>query len=505
MKKTVLSLLMGLVLSFCSLNSIQAASGFSDVSMSTKYYEAITFIQDRGIVEGYEDGTYKPNKVLTRAELLKIIMEASFVGANFEQYADDDCFDDVRNGDWYVKYVCFAKTRQMVSGYPETNDFRPNNTVNFVEALKITLGGFEYKIESDPDVWYKSYVDAAAERNFIPLDVKAFEQEFTRGQMADMITRIIKFKENTLVEYLGNNAKIALDYEGIKNGGITSMISECVAGGESLGPDTSMNDSYCCEGLVPYIPEGANGTKGICVLPDDMMEDGMMEEDMMEDGMMEEDMMEEDMMSDMSCVHEGEDLGPWAEGNNAMCCTGLTEVSTETGGDMMRTCQMFEEQACVAEGESLGRYVEGNEAMCCPGLEEKLEDSFGNKIEYNGMRGVCAVKTIDVGLPIGPFQPIVVEFDVEQAACVEMGGNLGMHIAGNNSMCCAGLVPMNANTDSRGICMEAEILQCVGEGGSLGPDLPSNQSMCCEGTEAHMSEVDQSMTCEESIMMEESN
>lgn len=199
-----------------------ANSGFTDVPTTHTYYQAIKFIREKGIVEGYQDGTYKPNKALTRAELLKIIMEASFEGGSFEEYGDDDCFDDVRNGAWYVKYVCFAKVRKMVSGYPGTFEFRPDNTVTFVEALKIALGGFEYKIESDPEVWYKSYVNTAAERNFIPLDVKAFDQEFTRGQMADMITRIVKFKAKTLAEYIGSDKRV-MTYEGILKGGVPEM------------------------------------------------------------------------------------------------------------------------------------------------------------------------------------------------------------------------------------------------------------------------------------------
>lgn len=468
-------MLMSLLISITTISSVQADSGFSDVPMSHKYYKAIKLIHERGIVQGYEDGTYKPNQVLTRAELLKIIMESSFEGADFEPYMDDNCFDDVRGGDWFVKYICFAKVRNMVSGYPGTNEFRPNNPVNFVEALKITFKGFdEYKqIESDPVIWFKSYVDMASLKNFIPLDIKAFDQMFTRGQMADMIARIITHLEGTQDEYLGDKKDMRMTFEGIEKGGVLEMKEK----EDMMDKEEDM--------MMDKEEDMMDG--------EEMMDK---EKDMMDgEEMMDE---EKDMMVDVEgCIEAGQSLGPWAAGNNSVCCSGLSEVVTETVNGIVRTCEMFEIAMCVAEGMSLGRYVEGNNAMCCEGLVEELTDEFGNVIEYSGDRGVCSTPQVEVGLDFGAFQPELVDVDVVAAECVEKGGDLGARVEGNESWCCEGLVAVGADANSRGMCKELEMAQCIGVGGDLGPDVPQNQAQCCNGTVPYMEEGSDMRTCEE--------
>jgi len=177
-----------------------------------KYEDAVRFIYDLGIVRGYPDGSYQPNKTINRAELLKIVEEAVYDN-EFESYANTSCFSDVKAGEWYTKYVCFAKDRGIVEGYAD-GTFQPAKGVNFVEALKIVMVGFgdQYTV-SDP--WYKSMVELASTNNIIPLDVKGFDQVFTRGQMAELITRNIKFKEGFLDEYLGDTADQRVTYESL--------------------------------------------------------------------------------------------------------------------------------------------------------------------------------------------------------------------------------------------------------------------------------------------------
>ncbi|MBN1494511.1 S-layer homology domain-containing protein [Candidatus Peregrinibacteria bacterium] len=175
-----------------------------------KYEDAIRFIYEQGIVSGYADGSYQPDKTINRAEITKIIVEAAY-GDEFNLYSYTDCFDDVVTTDWFEKYVCYAKVKGIVTGYDSVT-FKPTKAVNFVEALKIVMVGYgeEYQ-QSDP--WYKKMVELASENNIIPLDVKGFDQVFTRGQMAELITRNIKYKDTTLNEYLGDKAGERVTYE----------------------------------------------------------------------------------------------------------------------------------------------------------------------------------------------------------------------------------------------------------------------------------------------------
>ncbi len=175
-----------------------------------KYEEAIWYVFGNSIVNGYDDGTYKPDNTLNRAELLKIIVEAAF-GDEFEDFANKSCFSDVPSNEWYTQYVCFAKEEGIVEGY-SGNLFKPTNKITFAEALKITMVGFNYDFE-ESSPWYKDLVIQASEGNFIPLDVTQFNQDFTRGQMADLITRILKSRKGELTEYLGDSADEVVTYE----------------------------------------------------------------------------------------------------------------------------------------------------------------------------------------------------------------------------------------------------------------------------------------------------
>lgn len=156
-----------------------------------RYEDSILFIYDEGIVNGYEDGSYKPDQVLNRAELLKIVVEAVYVD-EFKSFSSDKCFDDVPAGEWYTQYVCFAKDQGIVEGYGD-GTFRPTDSINLVEALKIALEVYNYDYpESSP--WYEGLYKTAADYDFIPPDFDDYSDYVHRGQMAELITRIIKYE-----------------------------------------------------------------------------------------------------------------------------------------------------------------------------------------------------------------------------------------------------------------------------------------------------------------------
>ncbi len=204
-----------IICSLLILSSSLAAYAYSDLALPHKYFEAVHYITDQSIVSGYPDGTYKPFDALNRAELLKIIVEAVYED-EFESYGDESCFDDVPAEEWYTKYVCFAKDMEFVEGY-EDGTFRPDDDINLVEALKISLEVFDYDY-SETDPWYKGLVDSASENNFIPLDFFDFDDVINRGQMADLITRILKYEAGELDDYLLFLSDYKVTYETLLNG-----------------------------------------------------------------------------------------------------------------------------------------------------------------------------------------------------------------------------------------------------------------------------------------------
>lgn len=161
------------------------ATGFSDVTPDTQYNQAITYLKDNNIVQGYADGTFGPSNTINRAEFTKIL-----VGALPDvKPTGKNCFPDVKD-EWFAPYVCAAKTAGIISGYPDGN-FKPDAEINFSEAAKIIATGFKLNLgEQDPAVWFKGYIEALQADNAIPLSVSYFDEQITRDEMSEIIWRI---------------------------------------------------------------------------------------------------------------------------------------------------------------------------------------------------------------------------------------------------------------------------------------------------------------------------
>ena len=155
-----------------------------------EYEIAIEYLAANGIIHGYADGTYGPDDVINRAEFTKIVLGA------FEDISFDGnlwCFIDVDGNEWYASYVCYAKQQGIISGYPD-GQFRPANTINLVEASKILVNTFGLEAVSCEcgAPWYEPYIRALQNQSYTPSTLTTFAQEVTRGEMAEMIWRIME-------------------------------------------------------------------------------------------------------------------------------------------------------------------------------------------------------------------------------------------------------------------------------------------------------------------------
>ncbi len=164
-----------------------ASATFPDVPSTHPYYEAINFLQNKGIIKGYSDGTFQPEKLLNRAEFLKITLEAFAPGkANGKTCTK---FPDAKSGDWFLTYVCYALENNIINGYPD-GTFKPAQNISFVEAAKVlsNLKGFSATPATDP--WYKVYVQNLAKVNAIAPSINKLDQLINRGEMAEMTYRL---------------------------------------------------------------------------------------------------------------------------------------------------------------------------------------------------------------------------------------------------------------------------------------------------------------------------
>jgi hypothetical protein len=179
--------LKGVLIALLIALPLSALAAFPDVYPSHPNAEAITYVQEEGIVSGYPDGTFGPDRTMNRAEFLKIVLEAT----QSEPHCSDtrSFFSDVPLDAWFAAYVCRAKQLNLIQGYPD-GTFRPGATINFAEAAKIIAHATGIPTTTDANVWYQGSVEFLAKRQAIPLSIPSFDHALTRGEMAEIIWRI---------------------------------------------------------------------------------------------------------------------------------------------------------------------------------------------------------------------------------------------------------------------------------------------------------------------------
>lgn len=108
------------------------APRFTDISQSHWAYTAVSYLADNFILNGYLDGSFKPENNITRAEFAKIIVSAT---DTFDDSAVS-AFNDVSNSDWYYSYVSTAYRLGYITGYPD-GSFRPNDNITRADICTI--------------------------------------------------------------------------------------------------------------------------------------------------------------------------------------------------------------------------------------------------------------------------------------------------------------------------------------------------------------------------------
>jgi hypothetical protein len=200
------------------------AAVFTDVNSSNEHIDAITFAQKEGIVGGYPDGTFRPNATINRAEFVKMLIGYIYKD---QQTMLDMCrgvsgsFSDVPRDAWYGHYLCRATDDHIVGGYPDKT-FHPDQPITFAEASKMiaegmtrivqtseyngdTYNGFHFP-QKTSGTWYEGYINWLADYKAIPTDIQKFDQQMSRGQVAEVFYRLVNklSKESQTYDSIGN-------------------------------------------------------------------------------------------------------------------------------------------------------------------------------------------------------------------------------------------------------------------------------------------------------------
>lgn len=119
------------------------SNNFSDVLPNDWYNNAVSTMVNMGIIQGYEDGTFRPNANITRAEFAAIA--ARFMASGYG--VEDDLFTDIANH-WARESINDAAMAGWINGY-EDGTFRPDAAITRAEAVTLVNNVLQRKPDAD--------------------------------------------------------------------------------------------------------------------------------------------------------------------------------------------------------------------------------------------------------------------------------------------------------------------------------------------------------------------
>ncbi|MCT4566212.1 MAG: S-layer homology domain-containing protein [Maledivibacter sp.] len=191
--KKILSLVLVLSLVLGSMSmAFAAAPSFSDVE-NEDVLKAVKRLNAFGIVDGYDDGSYKPEKNITRAEFSKLLITALGLENAANAASGISHFGDVTGGEWFAGAVNVAAGQGIVKGYAD-GTYRPNAEVKYSEAVTMIVRALGYKDEFLPGKWPGNFIAKAADAGVT--DDVTFQPDgiANRGSVAIMLNNALDAK-----------------------------------------------------------------------------------------------------------------------------------------------------------------------------------------------------------------------------------------------------------------------------------------------------------------------
>ena len=209
MKKRILTWLLAVSV-LASLLTVPAgaanATRFSDVA-DNYTATAIETLRLMGVLDGYSDGTFRPNAALTRAQFCKMAVYAMDGGSELGRYSTVTIFPDVKPSFWASSYINMAAKKGVIAGFAD-GKFKPNQTVTTGQAVTILMRGLGYKDENMGGVWPQGYMAEAKTCGLLKsTGITSAYSALTRGQAAKLFLNLFEAKRGT-----GEGAVVLFNY-----------------------------------------------------------------------------------------------------------------------------------------------------------------------------------------------------------------------------------------------------------------------------------------------------
>jgi len=253
MKKRILTWLLAISM-LGSLLTVPAGAAavtkFSDVSDSYTA-TAVESLRLMGVLDGYGDGTFRPDTVLNRAQFCKMAVYAMDGSGELGRYSTVTIFPDVKPSHWASAYINMASKKGIISGFAD-GKFKPSQTVTAGQAVTILMRGLGYKDEDMGGVWPQSYMAEAQTNGLLKsTGITSAYAGLTRAQAAKLFLNLFEAKH-------GKSETLLFNY----NVGKDEVYLTAVDGGK--GTMTAGGKTYTM--AHPVTSTSLIGSKGKAVL-----------------------------------------------------------------------------------------------------------------------------------------------------------------------------------------------------------------------------------------------
>ena len=277
MKKRILTWLLAISM-LGSLLTVPAGAAavtkFSDVSDSYTA-TAVESLRLMGVLDGYGDGTFRPDTVLNRAQFCKMAVYAMDGSGELGRYSTVTIFPDVKPSHWASAYINMAARKGIISGFAD-GKFKPGQTVTAGQAVTILMRGLGYKDEDMGGVWPQSYMAEAQTNGLLKsTGITSAYAGLTRAQAAKLFLNLFEAKrgksETLLFNYnVGKDEVYLTAVDGGKGtmtaGGKTYTMAHPVASTSLIGSKGKAVLNSAGE-ILTFLPiTGSNGVSNAAVI-----------------------------------------------------------------------------------------------------------------------------------------------------------------------------------------------------------------------------------------------
>lgn len=175
------------------------AASYPDVPNTAEYYQAVSELSALGVIAGFDDGTFKPDENVTRAQITKMVVTAlgSQVASAAEAAAGKDTkFADVPGSHWAAGFISVGTSsaaQNFINGYGPTA-FGPEDNVTYAQAIKMLVAALGYSSSAEgAGGWPSGYLKYGYNLGLTNgLSGIGNDQQLNRAQVAVLIDNALK-------------------------------------------------------------------------------------------------------------------------------------------------------------------------------------------------------------------------------------------------------------------------------------------------------------------------